>query len=661
MIEERPTRLTRHTLNLLFALSAFFPVLCAGQSSAPASERLPAPSNSRASDDPRIGLKAGLYDAGQAIFGLQKLASLPKPPGFAPGSYIPNTAPAEPPEPPEPGKPKQPPSLQYGSTNSDLAFSGNHVFVGNYNGINFYDIDNPSQVKLRASLICPGGQGDVSVYGHLLFMSAEAVNGRLDCGTQGVPLPAGYVPPPLPPPAPVVPGVEPEHRRRPLPPPNSDRFRGVRIFDISDLSNPKQVAAVQSCRGSHTHTLVIDPKDKDNVYVYISGTGSVRQTEELAGCSSGDDPVANPNTSLFSIDIIKVPLAHPELAKIVSSPHVFADAKTGAINGLWKRGNHGQGTQTTEGTDKCHDITVYAAIGLAAGACSGNGILLDIHDPLNPVRIDAVSDPNYAFWHSATFNNAGTKVLFTDEWGGGVQPRCRATDPMNWGADAIFELSNGKMKLASYYKMPAAQTETENCVAHNGSLIPIPGRDIFVQAWYQGGISVMDFTDAAHPFEIAYFDRGPLDATKRGLGGYWSANWYNGYIYGSEIARGVDVFKLAPSKFITQNEIDAANQVHFDELNVQNQPKITWPANFVVARAYIDQLSRSRAFAPERIAALKDLIAKVEASRPDSKGVAQLEATAADLEREAVAAKTPADTERIRALAAIIKERTSRL
>jgi hypothetical protein len=532
MIERRASRLSRHTLALSLALSAFFPVLCGGQTSAPASGRLAAPSNARATDDPRIGLKAGLYDAGEAISGLEKLASIPKPPGFAPGNFIPNPVLPEP-EPTEPGKPPRPPSVQYGSTNSDLAFSGNHVFVGNYNGINFYDIDNPAQVKLRASLICPGGQGDVSVYGHLLFMSAEAINGRTDCGTQGVPLPAGYVPPPPPPPEPVVPGVEPERKPRPLPPASPDRFRGVRIFDISDLSSPKQVAAVQSCRGSHTHTLVIDPKDKENVYIYISGTGSVRQVEELTGCSAGDDPTANPNTSLFSIDIIRVPLAHPELAKIVSSPRIFTDSQTGAINGLWKRGNHGPGTQTTSGTDKCHDITVYAAVGLAAGACSGNGILLDIRNPVNPVRIDAVSDPNYAFWHSATFNNSGTKVLFTDEWGGGVQPRCRATDPMNWGADAIFELSNGKLKLASYYKMPAAQTEQENCVAHNGSLVPIPGRDIFVQAWYQGGLSIVDFTDTAHPFELAYFDRGPLDSAKRGMGGYWSAYWYNGYIYGS--------------------------------------------------------------------------------------------------------------------------------
>ena len=429
----------------------------------------------------------------------------------------------------------------------------------------------------------------------------------------------------------------------------------MRIFDISDLAHPKQVAAVQSCRGSHTHTLVIDPKDKYNVYIYISGTGPVRQAEELAGCSGGD-PSANPETALFRIDIIKVPLAHPEQAKIVNSPRIFMDPQTGAMNGLWKGGTHGEGTQRTSETDKCHDITVYSAIGLAAGACSGNGILLDIADPVNPKRIDAVSDPNYAFWHSANFSNDGKKVLFTDEWGGGGQPRCRATDPMHWGADAIFTLEKGKLTLASYYKMPAPQTENENCVAHNGSLIPIPGRDVLVQAWYQGGVSVVDFTDASRPFEIAYFDRGPTDSSKRGMGGQWSTYWYNGYIYGSEIARGVDVFKLVPNTFLTQNEIDAANQVHFDELNVQNQPKISWPANFIVARAYIDQLERSGALAPQRIAALNTAIAKVEASRATRQEAAQLQTMAEGLDQDAAKAKTPADSERMRALSAIIKK-----
>src|SRR5262249_12881124 len=414
-------------------------------------------------------------------------------------------------------------------------------------------------------------------------------------------------------------------------------------------------AAVQSCRGSHTHTLVIDPKDKDNVYIYISGTGPVRQAEELAGCSGGD-PSTNPETALFRIDIIKVPLKHPEQAKIVNSPRIFTDAQSGAVNGLWKGGTHGECTQTTSVTDKCHDITVYSALGLAAGACSGNGILLDISDPVNPKRIDAVSDPNYAFWHSANFSNDGSKVLFTDEWGGGGQPRCRETDPMHWGADAIFTLDKGKLTLASYYKMPAPQTENENCVAHNGSLIPIPGRDILVQAWYQRRTSVFGFTDASHPYEIAYFDRGPTDSTKRGMGGQWSTYWYNGYIYGSEIARGVDVLKLVPNKYITQNEIDAANQVHFDELNVQNQPKITWPQNFIVARAYLDQLNRSGALAADRISALNAAIAKAEAPRSTKKDTDALKSMGAAVEKDAASAKSPADGKRMLALAAILKK-----
>ena len=665
MTEKKTSTGSRSAIAVSFAVSVAFPALCAGQTPAPAATPTappPAPtvfSNPRAaSDDPRIGLKGGLYDAGEAAFGLQRLATLPKPPGFAPGE--PNVTP--PPEPPaEPGaaaggRGGRQPSIQYGSTNSDLAFSGNHLFVGNYNGINLYDIDSPSKVKLRTSIVCPGGQGDVSVYGHLLFMSAEAMNGRLDCGTQGIPLPPGYTPPPpTPPPAQGAAGTGGGRAQRLPPPPSPDRFRGVRIFDISDLSHPKQVAAVQSCRGSHTHTLVIDPKDKDNVYIYISGTGPVRQAEELASCSGGD-PTANPETALFRIDIIKVPVKHPEQAKIVSSPRIFSDAQTGALNGLWKGGNHGEGSQSTSVTDKCHDITVYSAIGLAAGACSGNGILLDISNPVNPKRIDAVSDPNYAFWHSANFNNDGTKVLFTDEWGGGGQPRCRETDPMHWGADAIFTLDKGKLTLASYYKMPAAQTENENCVAHNGSLVPIPGRDILVQSWYQGGISVVDFTDAAHPFEIAYFDRGPVDSTKKGMAGQWSTYWYNGYIYGSEIARGVDVLKLVPNKYLTQNEIDASNQVHFDELNVQNQQKITWPANFVVARAYIDQLERGGALAPQRIAALNDAISRAEVPRPSRKDTDQLQAMASNLDKDAAAAKTPADAGRMRAVAAILRK-----
>ena len=641
-----------------FAASLSVPMLCTAQRGPQPDPTKALPpsvySNPRSgADDPRIGLKPGLYDAGEAIFGLEKIASIQKPPGFAPD---PN-APEPPPPPPPPagaaadtaGRGGRGPTLNTGSVNSDLAFIGNHLFVGNYNGINFYDIDNPSQIKLGTSLVCPGAQGDVSVYGHLLFMSDEAMNGRIDCGTQGIPVPAGATPEP-----PADAAAAGRGGRRP-PPPSPDRFRGVRIFDISDMKNPKQVAAVQSCRGSHTHTLLIDPKDKDNVYVYISGTAGVRQAEELAGCSGGD-PKANPETALFRIDIIKVPLAHPELAKIVSSPRIFTDTQTGDPDGLWKGGTHGEGTQSTSSTNQCHDITIYSAVGLAAGACSGNGILLDISDPVNPKRIEAVSDPNYAYWHSATFNNDGTKVIYTDEWGGGSQPRCRPTDPMHWGADAIFSLSNRKLTLQAYYKMPAPQTDLENCVAHNGSLVPIPGRDIFVQAWYQGGVSMMDFTDASHPYEIAYFDRGPLDPVKHGTGGFWSVYWYNGFIYGSEIARGVDVFRLKPSKFLTQEEIDASNQVHLDILNVQSQPKIVWPQNLIVGKAYLVQLERSQALPANRIASLKSQIAKVEKPGASRKDSADLKAMGDTLDKDAAKAKSTTDATRMKALAAILKQ-----
>src|SRR5271169_4466279 len=515
--------------------------------------------------------------------------------------------------------------------NSDFAFQGNHLFQGNFYGVNFYDISDPAKVSLITSLVCPGGQGDVSVYGNLLFMSVEMPNGRLDCGTQGFP--------PLPPP-------EPGHEKdRRLPTASPDRFRGVRIFDISDIQNPKQVAAVQTCRGSHTHTLVQDPNDKDNVYIYVSGTSFVRQPEELAGCS-GEAPDKDPNTALFRIEVIKVPVASPQDAKIVSSPRVFIDPRTGALNGLSNGGSHGKDDEETKPSDsnQCHDITVYTALGLAAGACSGNGILLDIKDPVHPKRLDAVNDPNYSYWHSASFSNDGKKVVFTDEWGGGLGARCRPNDPNKWGADAIFHLKDDKLSLAGYYKLPAAQGDTENCVAHNGSLIPVPGRDIEVQAWYQGGISVMDFTDPANPFEIAYFDRGPIDPKVVVLGGDWSAYWYNGYIYGSEIARGLDVFQLTPTKFLTQNEIDAAKAVRVAELNVQNQQKIEWPAQLVVAKAYLDQLSRSQALPAKQINSLQKAINSAEKSHMSESKVAKLKGMAPSLEASATTAKSPADS-----------------
>jgi hypothetical protein len=600
-------------------------------------------------NDPRAKLAPGLYDAGETAMGIKHLLLLKKPDAFQLGA----TDPDDPKVQKVIGqlgmrraaklpKPTQLVVAQLAFANSDLAFQGNHLFQGNFYGMNIYDISNPANATLLTSMVCPGGQGDVSVYKNLMFMSVEMPNGRLDCGVEG--FPTG--PPP-------TPEEEKEKKRRP-PAAQKERFRGVRIFDISDIKNPKQVAAVQTCRGSHTHTLVEDPNDKDNVYIYVSGTSFVRQSEELAGCSD-EKPDKDPDTALFRIEVIKVPVAAPQDAKVVASPRLFVDARTGALNGLNNGGSHGKGKGKPEDTNQCHDITVYSAIGLAAGACSGNGILLDIKDPVHPKRVDAVNDPNYSYWHSASFNNDGTKVVFTDEWGGGLGARCRQNDPNKWGADAIFNLKNEKLNFAGYYKLPAAQTDSENCVAHNGSLIPVPGRDIEVQAWYQGGVSVVDFTDPEHPFEIAYFDRGPVDPKILVLGGEWSAYWYNGYIYGSEIARGLDVFELSPSKFLTQNEIDAAKTVRVSELNVQDQKKIEWPTQLVVAKAYVDQLSRSQALPPGQISALHKAIQSAENSHMSKNKVEKLNRMAESLEKSAATAKTPADSTRLHALADILK------
>ena len=587
-------------------------------------------------NDPRAILAPGVFDAGEAAMGIKHVLLLKKPEAFQLGSDNPDDPkvkktlgllgiPANAPI------PKGPLLVlaQLAFANSDIAFQGNHLFQGNFYGVNIYDISNPAKTSLVTSMICPGGQGDVSVFKNLMFMSVEMPNGRVDCGTEG------FTPPP--PPAP-------DKQNQPgLPAAQKDRFRGVRIFDISDIKNPKQVAAVQTCRGSHTHTLVEDPNDKKNVYIYVSGTSFVRQSEELAGCS-GENPDKDPNTARFRIDVIKVPLASPQDAKIVSSPRLFMDTQTGSIAGLSSAETHGKGKPSL--TDQCHDITVYPAIGLAAGACSGNGILIDIKDPANPKRLDAVNDPNYAYWHSASFSNDGKKVVFTDEWGGGLGARCRATDPIQWGADAIFNLDNNKLKFASYYKLPAAQGNSENCVAHNGSLVPIPGRDIAVQGWYQGGVSVVDFTDAAHPVEIAYFDRGPIDPNMLVLGGDWSAYWYNGHIYGSEIARGLDIFELTPTKFLTQNEIDAAKSVRVSELNVQNQQKLEWPRTLVVAKAYIDQLERSQALPADQVTTLRQAI--------DKKDMSKLKTLAASVGQSA-SGKSAADSARLQALAEILK------
>ena len=532
------------------------------------------------SDDPRVGLAPGLRDAGEAISNLTLVASLERPRGFSdpdnPLGLLEET------EEGADGETKttyarRSPALSF--WNTDMAFADDVLVAGSYHGFNVYRLGEDGAPTLVSSVVCPGGQGDVSIVGDLLLMSVEETRGRTDCGLSGVDEAA-----------------------------SAERFRGLRIFDISDLTAPVQVGQVQTCRGSHTHSVVA--ADRRRIVVYNSGTSGVRSDEELPGCTTGTP--GEQDTALFSIDVIEIPVADPGRARITSSPRVFADDATGRIAGLWDGGDHGEGTQATRRTDQCHDITVYPEKNLAAGACSGNGILLDISDPLNPRRIDAVTDTGFAYWHSATFNNDGTKVLFTDEWGGGTRPRCQASDPLTWGADAIYEIEDGELRFASYYKMPAPQSEIENCVAHNGSVVPVPGRDVFAQAWYQGGLSVMDFTDTEAPVEIAYFDRGPVHPTERIVGGYWSTYYYDGHIYGTEIVRGLDVLALTPSEHLTENEIRAATLAEMPKaangaFNPQQQFAVTWPDAPVVALAYLDQLERDGT-APAEAAALRDML-----------------------------------------------------
>ena len=642
-------------------------VACGGSSSGAGAAPAPARAMAkvRPSPDPRVGLKAGMFDAGTAEWNMKLVSTTPPPENFK------------------------------GVTNSDLAFTGKYAIQGNYNGWQIWDISNPAQPRLETAFLCPASQSDVSVYGNLLFISGEGTSGRLDCGAQGV---QDTV--------------------------SKDRLRGLRIFDITDIRNPKNVGNVQTCRGSHTHSVLVDPKDRANVYVYISGSAGVRSPTELPGCSNSY-PDEDPNSALFRIEVIRVPLADPSKAAIVSSPRIFNDltpppahgeteadrvarertlaeakqrgafviemqgrqmvlpdqfanrlvdsvakargattpnaADTAAVRAalpdmmarMFGGGRPGQRRRT--GPTQCHDITLYPAIGLAGGACEGYGLLLDISDPVNPKRIHAVSDSNFSYWHSATFNNDGSKILFSDEWGGGGQAKCRATDPKEWGADAIFTRSGSTMTFQSYYKLPAPQTAQENCVAHNGSLIPIPGRDVMVQSWYQGGISVFDWTDAAHPEEIAFFDRGPVDATRMGSGGTWSVYWYNGVIVSSEIGRGLDILELKPSAWVSQNEIDAAKTVKFTYLNVQGQQKIEWPASFALARAYADQLERSQGLSSSRLAAVRSALQAAEQASGAARKSA-LSTLAGSLEGDAAGSK---DQAKVRMLAKAVNDLAS--
>ncbi len=592
------------------------------------------------STDPREKLRAGFRDAGEAISNLALVAALPKPAGFFdpanPAGYpaLKAKKDARPGENPvyepdkkskdEPDFSDRAPLLSFAQT--DMAFSGDRLFVGNYHGFNTYRLGANGVPTQVGSVVCAGGQGDVSVVGNLLIMSVEQYRGRVDCGTQGN---QGDV--------------------------SKDRFRGIRIFDISDLARPRQVGLVQTCRGSHTHSVVKGPEGDGKILVYVSGTSGVRKSEELARCNA----TPSPNSSYFRIDVVEIPVANPAAARIIDSPAVFADLKTGELAGLWKGGDHGDDTQDTATTDQCHDITVFPSRKLAAGACSGNGIIFDISDPRKPKRIDAVNDPGFAYWHSATFNNDGTKVIYTDEWGGGGRARCRTQDRKDWGADAIYDIVNGKLTRRGTYKLPAAQTEQENCVAHNGSIIPVPGRDIMVQAWYQGGLSIFDFTDSTKPTEIAYFDRGPIDEKREALGGYWSTYFYRGYIYGTEIARGLDVLALKPSVQLSANEIAAASLANYGAaFNPQDQHPVTWPAVPVVARAYADQLRRTGSldtvFDQRLVAALAEADGRIAANLKDTDLAGRLRALATE------SGKTSGDN-RHAALAKVLGEIAARL
>ena len=611
--------------------------------------------------DPRVGLAPGLFDAGEASWNLRLVSATPPPEAFV------------------------------GQMNSDLAFTGNYAIQGNFDGIQVWDISDPANPVSVVTYVCPASQSDVSVYGNLLFVSGEDFTARLDCSDEGVQEQVSH-----------------------------DRLRGIRIFDISDIADPEYVANVQTCRGSHTHTVVKHPGDDDNVYIYVSGSAPVRPAEELAGCS-GAMPSEDPNSSLFRIEVIRVPLANPEAAAIVSSPRIFEDLVAPPTHGLAPgdmaaaeearaaaeearaRGafvfeiqgqaivlpdeyvnmqldsiveaRGGQGAPTAAdstalrdsftqmiaqmmgggasddggpapGPTQCHDITVYPVIGLAGGACGGYGLLLDISDPANPTRLAAVADSNFAYWHSATFNNDGTAIMFTDEWGGGGGPKCRADDPMEWGANAIFTIEDGEMVFQSYYKLPAPQTTLENCVAHNGSLIPIPGRDIMIQGWYQGGISLIDWTDPANPVEIAYHDRGPVNPDRMQMGGSWSVYWYNGVIVNSEIARGLDIFELTPSDILTQNEIDAANSVQLSHLNSQGQPVYEWPATFSLAKAYLDQLERWHGMTAPQVAFARSALAAAEGASGSARRDT-LQALAATLSGQAADAMDSAKVEKL--------------
>ncbi|HEX6643163.1 MAG TPA: hypothetical protein VF037_00705 [Gemmatimonadales bacterium] len=560
-------------------------------------------------EDPRSSLTPGRLDAGVAAHNMRLVSFSPKAAEF-------DTA--------------------RGLTfiNSDLAFRDKYVYQGNFAGFTIYDVSNPASPRVVAAVACITAQGDPSIRGNLLFLSAEGRGNRNDCAKGGVQDP-------------------------------KDHMAGIRIYDVSNPAAPRLVTNVQTCKGSHTHTIVPDPKDPGVIYIYVSGNQGARPAEELAGCREGTDP-ADETNSLYRLDVIRVPLAHPEQAEVVTGARIFTglDAAPRAASRQPRRprtpADSARPAPRPTGPRNCHDVTAYPAMNLLAGACASHGILVDISNPLEPKRLDALTDTNFSLWHTAVFSNDGSKVVFTDEWGGGTGPMCQATSMMEMGGNTILSVGpQKKFTQHAYFKIPAAQAPEENCVSHNGGLIPVPGRDIMVQGWYQGGVSVMEFTDPEHPKELAYFDRGAIDAPApdsagarggRTIGGSWGAYWWNGLIYSSELDRGLDILELVPSDEISANEIEAAKLVRFEEYNPQTQPKIEWPAAFPVVRSYLDQLVRGKGLPAARTTAIASALDAAEGQSGAARRTA-LTALARQVSQDAGRAS---DKARVRTMAAAI-------
>ena len=579
-------------------------------------------------DDPRNNLTPGRYDAGTAASGMRLVSFSKKPTAF---------------------------DTSRGLTfvNSDLAFGKNYVYQGNFAGFVIWDISDPTKPVVASAVRCTTSQGDPSVVGNLLFLSAEGAGNRNDCGDQGVQDP-------------------------------KDHMAGVRIYDVSNPTAPKLVKNVQTCKGSHTHTVVPSPKDKNIIYLYVSGQQAARPETEMPGCKNGADP-ADPTNSLYQLDIIKVPLDHPERAAVIPGARIFTglegegeckqfcapvDPRRAAAGPRRAAPAAAPGEPTSTGPRNCHDVTAYPSMSLLLASCSTHSIVVDIRNPEKPVRLDALTDTNnFQGRHTAAFSNDGKKLIQTDEWGGGTSPMCQKSSMIELGGNTIISLdAKRKQTQRAYFKLPSAQSAEENCVSHNGGIIPVPGRDLYVQGWYQGGVDVMDFTDPDKAFEIAYFDRGsidpptpidmplpPVDPNVRGggrtMGGSWGAYYWNGMIYSSELDRGMDIYELTPSAHLSANEIAAAKLVRFTEYNPQSQPKITWPPAFVVVRSYLDQLVRGAGLDASRTSAIDAALTAAE-QQTGAARARSLTTLAGQVDKDAGGAK---DGARVRTMASEIR------